>query len=190
LLPSIEVPSTVGKLLYTLAKIHKPKRILEIGTLAGYSTIWLARALPPEGELLTIEFDQMHARVARENIENAGFSSQVTVIEGVASLILERMVGEKEEPFDLIFIDADKENYPLYLKFVLELSHPGSLILSDNLIPKETEIGSPDPSDIQACGIYKYNQEISTHPRLESILVTTIVGEKGRVDALGVSLVK
>lgn len=132
----------------------------------------------------------MHAVKARENLEYAGFSSQVTVIEGVASFVLERMVQEKEGPFDLIFIDADKENYPLYLKFALELSRPGTLILSDNLIPKEMEIGTPDPSDIQACAIYKYNKEISTHPRLESILVTTIVGRQGRVDALGVSIVR
>jgi predicted O-methyltransferase YrrM len=187
-LPLIEVPATVGKLLYTLVKIHQPRRVLEIGTLAGYSTLWLAKAIPSDGHIVTIDCNPEHVEVARKNLIDAGFERQVTLKLGLASEILKEM-ATSEHPFDLIFIDADKENYPIYLHWALKLARKGTLILSDNLIPKEQKIGEPDPLDQEACGIYQYNKEIASHPDLESILITTIVGEKGRIDALGLTIV-
>lgn len=189
-LPAIEVPATVGKLLYCLAKIQKPQRILEIGTLAGYSTIWLARALAESGKLISLELEKLHAVIARENMRNAGLSEKVEVREGEASALLDQMIVQKEASFDLIFIDADKENYPLYLEKALQLSHEGTLILSDNLIPRGDDLGNTNSAYIDQKRIYQYNNEIASHPHLESILATTIVGDSGRIDALGISIVK
>lgn len=189
-IPAIEVSSTVGKLLYCLARIQKPKRILEIGTLAGYSTVWLARALDQDGKIISLEIEPRHAAVAKKNIALAGFENQIEIREGRAQGLMDRMIQEKEGPFDLIFIDADKKNYPLYLERALQLSRAGTLILSDNLIPKEETFGSHLPGDLEANAIYQFNQEIALHPKLESVLTTTIVGKKGRIDALGISIVK
>ena len=186
-LPAIEVPSTVGKLLYCLAKIQQPQKILEIGTLAGYSTIWLARALPPTGRLISLEHNAQHAQLARENFLLAALDHLIEVQEGLAQNLMEKMI-QQSECFDLIFIDADKENYPLYLQLAVKLSRPGTLILSDNLIPKGENIGTPE--NIEAHGIYQFNQALASHPQLESILSTTIVGSQGRMDALGISIVR
>lgn len=188
--PNIHVPSTVGKLLYCLAKIQRPQRILELGTLGGYSTIWLARALSPEGRMISIDRIPLHVSVSRENVRHAGLQDQVEVREGDASDMLIEMAANQEKPFDLIFIDANKDDYPLYLNLILPLTRSGTLILSDNLIPKEQEIGNPAPNDVEAQGIYQFNERIAKDPLFESILATTIVGEKGRVDALGISIVK
>lgn len=189
-LPSIQVASPVGKLLYTLIKIHKPHKILEIGTLAGYSTVWMARALPPEGRIITLELYPEHVALAKKNIAMAGLESMIEIREGFASEQLDRMIEQEEGPFDLIFIDADKRNYPLYLEKVLQLSRSGTLILSDNLIPKGENIGTPQPNHPEGVSIYQFNELIASHPRLESILTPTIVGSMGRIDALGISLVK
>lgn len=189
-LPAIEVPATVGKLLYCLAKIQKPQKILEIGTLAGYSTLWLARALPETGKLISLELDRLHAVVARENMRYAGLSEKVEVREGQASELLDQMIAAKEETFDLIFIDADKENYPIYLEKALQLSHEGTLILSDNVLPRGDDFGNTESEHIDHKSIYQFNKEIASHPHLESILATTIVGDSGRIDALGISIVK
>ena len=187
--PDIDVPSTVGKLLYSLAKIQRPKRILEIGTLAGYSTVWLARALPEEGSLLSLELEPRRVEIARGNIRLAGLEKKVEVRQGLAKELLDQMIEQKEEPFDLIFIDADKANYPLYLTKALQLSRIGTLLLIDNLIPKGDNIGGSPPDSGEAESIYRFNQQLAAHPQLESILVTTIVGEQGRIDALGLSIV-
>ena len=189
-LPAIEVPATVGKLLFCLAKIQKPQRILEIGTLAGYSTIWLARALPPSGKLISLELEKLHAVIARENMRYAGLSDKVEVREGGAAELLDQMIAQKETLFDLIFIDADKENYPVYLEKALQLSHEGTLILSDNLIPRGDDFGNTRSEYIDQKRIYQFNEAIASHPHLESILATTIVGDSGRIDALGISIVK
>lgn len=185
-LKEIHVPANVGKMLYLLAKIQSPKNILEIGTLGGYSTLWLAKALSKEGRILTLECEQKHADVAGEHIKRAGFQDQVEIRVGDALESLSSL----NETFDLIFIDADKEQYPLYLDFAVKLSRPGTLILSDNLIPKRGPIRNPDPRDVEALAIYAHNQKMAQHPRLESTLFTTIVGDKGRLDALGVARVK
>lgn len=189
-LPNIEVPSTVGKLLYCLAKIQRPKKILEIGTLAGYSTIWLGRALPENGLLISLELNPHRVAIARKNISLADLEHKIEIREGTAKELLNLMIDNKEGPFDLVFIDADKENYPCYLEQVLKLSHSGTLILSDNLIPKGDIIGQPHPNHPEAKDIYNFNEKIASHPLLESILATTIVGELGRIDALGISIVK
>lgn len=185
-LKEIQVPALVGKMLYMLAKIQNPKNVLEIGTLGGYSTLWLARALPPDGKIVTLEQEAEHARIAEAHIAHAGFQNQVEVHVGDARLLLPKI----DQVFDLIFIDADKENYPLYLDYALKLSRPGTLILSDNLIPKRGEIEHPDPRDVEALAIYDFNQKMAAHPRLESTIFPTIVGEKGRMDSLGVARVK
>jgi predicted O-methyltransferase YrrM len=189
-LPAIEVPATVGKLLYCLAKIQKTQRILEIGTLAGYSTLWLARALSKTGKLISLELDKLHAVIARENLQYAGVSDQVEVREGKAQELLDHMIAQKETPFDLIFIDADKESYPIYLEKALQLSHEGTLILSDNLLPRGDDFGNTQSEYIDHKNIYQFNEMIAAHLHLESILATTIVGDSGRIDALGISIVK
>jgi predicted O-methyltransferase YrrM len=189
-LPNIHVSPDVGKLLYTLTKIHAPRRVLEIGTLAAISTIWIARALIPSAKLISLELDEMHARIARENIIHAGLENIVEIRTGNAEKLLDNLIQSNEGPFDLFFIDADKDSYPLYLEKILSLSRPGSIILSDNLIPREEVIGNPDPHDAEALAIYEFNQKIATHPQLESILVPTIKGGQGRIDGIGLSIVK
>lgn len=188
-LPHIAIPENVGKLIYMLVKLHKPKRILEIGTLAGYSTLWLAKGAP-DAAIITLESNPEHAAVARENFKNAHLENKIELIEADAIESLKLFVERKERPFDLIFLDADKEAYPEYLPYLLTLSQPGTLLLTDNLIPKEDRINRPDPNDVNATSIYRYNSILAEHPHIETILITTIVGDCGRIDALGVSLIK
>lgn len=189
-LKPIQVPDNVAKTIYLLARLASPKKILEIGTLGGYSTLWLARALEEDGKLITLECVEKHACVARENVAFAGKEDQIEIRQGLASDLLAQMIEKDEGPFDVIFLDADKNRYPEYLEPCLRLSRPGTLILSDNLIPKRGEIGQPDPRDNEAVEIYTYNQMLKDHPLLETVLLTTLVGEEGRIDALGVSRVK
>ncbi len=189
-MPDIQVPSNVGKLIYCLAKLRAPSRILEVGTLGGYSAIWLARALRPEGKLISLDIDARNLEVAKEHLILAGLEEKVEFRLGRAADLLHEMVEKREEPFDLIFIDADKKNYPAYLEYAVKLSSSGTLILSDNLIPKNGEVGgASDEDESEASAIYKFNTLLSKHPRLESILIPTIVTEKGRIDALGLSIV-
>ena len=189
-LPSIHISPSVGKLLYCLTKIHQPQRVLEIGTLAGYSAIWIARALSPTARFISLEFDELHSLIARRNISSAGLDKVIEVRTGDALKLMDKLIHANEGPFDLIFIDANKDDYPLYLEKILLLSRPGTVILSDNLIPREDKIGSPDLNDPEASAIYLFNQKIATHPLLESILIPTIMGQNGRIDALGLSIVK
>src|SRR5690348_12184787 len=133
-LPSIQVSPPQGKLLHILARSIGAKRILEIGTLGGYSTIWLGRALPADGALITLEIDPKHAEVAQVNIERAGLSKVVKVEVGDAREILPRIAGKSSAPFDLAFIDADKASIPAYFDWALKMSRPGSLILIDNVV--------------------------------------------------------
>lgn len=184
--PDISVPQSVGKLLYMLTLLQKPQRILEIGTLTGYSTLWLAQGAP-HAEILTIEYDPKHAAIARDNFKKA--ARNIQVLEGDAVDILAEMIGQKVVPFDLIFLDADKDSYPDYLPLILALSKTGTMILSDNLIPREVAINAPLHTDVQAVGVYKYNSLLASNPRLETILVPTIIEKWGRLDALGISIV-
>src|SRR4051794_3393991 len=133
-LPGINVSANEGQLLYMLAKLSGAKKVLEVGTLGAYSTIWLARALPADGKVITLEYSPKHAEVARRNLERAGLSGKVEVRVGAGLDLLPQVAANNEGPFDLFFIDADKGNYPGYLDWALKLARPGSLILSDNLL--------------------------------------------------------
>ena len=188
-LKEIHVPSYVGKVLNMVARLVRPSKILEIGTLGGYSSLWLARALITGGTLITLECNEENALIAEENIRRANRQHQIEVRHGMALAVLRQLIRNKEGPFDLIFIDADKENYHLYLELCLELSRPGTLILSDNLIPKRGDLGIPASTDMEAIGIYIYNQKLADHPRLDSILLPIIASKNGRIDALGLSIV-
>lgn len=147
-LPAIDVSPTQGKLLYLLAKVHGARRILEIGTLGGYSTISLARALPVGGRLIALELEPAYARAARQNLENAGVSERVEIRVGPALQSLEALRAEKAEPFDLVFIDADKANTPHYYREARALCRPGSVIITDNVIRggKLVDAASEDPN--------------------------------------------
>ena len=172
-LPAHDVSPNEGKLLYLLARIQGARAILEIGTLAGYSTIWLARALPPDGRLVTLEGDPRHADVARANVARAGLTGVVDVRVGPALDTLPQVAG----PFDLVFIDADKRNNPGYLEWSLRLSRPGTLIIADNVVRggAVADQASPDP-DVQ--GVRRFNELIAADSRLTATAIQT-VGAKG-----------
>lgn len=187
-LPGINVSANEGQLIYTLAKLSGARKVLEVGTLGAYSTIWIARALPPEGRVITLEYSPKHAEVARRNLERAGLSDRVEVRVGAALDTLPKIAEAGEGPFDLFFIDADKTNYPGYLDWALKLSRPGSLILSDNLLRNGAVMdagqgGSDEANEV----IAGYNRKLATDPRLESIIIPL---SRGHVDGLGVSIVK
>jgi predicted O-methyltransferase YrrM len=180
-IPQISVSSEAAKILYLLIKMTGAKKILEIGTLGGYSTIWLARALCTTGKVLSLEISQHHADFAQENIEKAGLSDQVDIMVGDAMESLEILIA-KNEKFDFFFIDADKPNYPTYLEKVIKLSKPGSVIAADNLF-LEGDIFDLDNQAPSSIAIRNFNNRISQDPRLESIILT--IG-----DGLGVCRVK
>lgn len=184
--PLIHVSPNLGKLLYLVARMMRAARILEIGTLAGYSTIWLARALPPDGRLVTLELDERHAALARENLEHAGVDSRVEIRVGHAAGSLRAMIAAGEAPFDLVFIDADKESYVEYLDLSLQLARPGSVVLADNLI-RHARVLEDVPQDAQVRAIKAFNEALAADARLES-LILPIVREK--LDGISVSIVK
>lgn len=174
-LPEIQISPAQGKLLYLLAKLTSARRILEIGTLGGYSTIWLARALPDTGELVTLEYEPAHAKVASSNIAYAGLADRVQVVVGAA---LETLPGlEKDEPFDLVFIDADKDNYPGYLEWAIKLTKPGGLILADNVV-RDGDVIDADSDDPRVQGVRQFNELLAKDARAESVVVQ-LVGAKG-----------
>ena len=185
-LPSINVSPNEGKLLYLIAKMTRAQRVLEIGTLGGYSTTWLARALPKNGEVVTLELNPETAVVARKNLERAGVSDLVDIRVGRAGDSLSQMIAACDDPFDLVFIDADKPGYVGYLDQVLQLSHSGTVILADNLIRHGDVLPAVAP-DENAAGVKAYNALIGSHPRLESILLPIL---RGKVDGLSISIVK
>jgi predicted O-methyltransferase YrrM len=185
-LPPINVSPNEGKLLYLLTKMTGAKKVLEIGTLGGYSTIWLARALPADGRVLTLEYSDKHAAVARHNIARAGLADRVEVRIGAGLDLLPQIAANGEGPFDLFFIDADKESYPGYLEWAIKLARPGSVILSDNLIRNGAVI-DPDPTNRVTVAVARFNQELATNPRLESLILPIM---RGHVDGLGLTIVK
>lgn len=176
-LPAIDVAPNQGKLLQLLARIQGAKRILEIGTLGGYSTIWLARELPPDGRLVTLEFDPKHAAVAASNIANAGLSSVVEIRVGPALESLAQLHQERCPPFDLIFVDADKPNNPSYLEWSLRLSRPGTIIIGDNVV-RDGAVSDPDNLDPRVQGVRRFIQMMADDPRLDATALQT-VGSKG-----------
>src|SRR5580658_1527808 len=185
-LPAINVSPNQGHLLYLLVKIAGAKRVLEIGTLGGYSTTWLARALPRGGVLITLERELKHAEVARRSLERAGLGSIVEVRVGSANDSLRDLIGSGAKPFDAIFIDADKTGYVEYLDLSLQLSHPGTLILADNVI-RNGKVMKENPPDASDRGVRAYNEAIARHPRLESLLLPIFRDE---IDGLATSVVR
>lgn len=185
-LPAIQVSPLQGKLLWLLARSLRARAILEIGTLGGYSTIWLARALPDGGRLITLEADPRHAQVARANIERAGLADVVDLRLGQALETLPRLAPEGHGPFDLVFIDADKANIPDYFAWAVKLSRRGSLILVDNVVRHGAVVdgGSGDP-DVR--GVRRFFEAVAAEPRASAVALQT-VGRKGH-DGLAVVLV-
>ncbi|WP_348267431.1 O-methyltransferase [Edaphobacter paludis] len=176
-LPAIDVAPNQGKMLHLLARVAGARNILEIGTLGGYSTTWLARALPDDGHLITLEADAKHAEVARGNIARAGLDHLVTVRLGAALDTLPRLEEEGKGPFDLIFIDADKQNIPKYLAWALKLSRKGTLILVDNVI-RDGEVIDASSASPQVQGARGLFDALKAEPRLQATALQT-VGSKG-----------
>jgi predicted O-methyltransferase YrrM len=176
-LPAINVAPNQGKFLSLLAQIQGASRILEIGTLAGYSTIWLARALPKSGRLVTLELDPKHAEVARANIERADLSALVEIRVGRAIDSLAALVDERVPPFDLVFIDADKASIPDYFLASLKLTRPGSVIVVDNVVRKGAVLDAAS-SDANVQGVRRFNEIVSKTPQVSATTIQT-VGSKG-----------
>ena len=176
-LPAIDVTANQGKLLQLIARVVRARRILEIGTLGGYSTIWLARALPPEGRLISLEFNPEHAAVAKSNIERAGLSHTVDIRIGAAADSLPLIEAEHGEPFDLVFIDADKVNNPVYLQWAIRLCRPGSVIIVDNVV-REGALADATSEDAAVVASRKVTEMIGSDPRLDGTVIQT-VGTKG-----------
>jgi predicted O-methyltransferase YrrM len=176
-LPSIDVSPLQGKFLHLLALTKGARRILEIGTLGGYSTIWLARALPADGRMVTLELDPKHAAVARMNLERAGVSERVEIRVGPATQSLAQLQAEGAEPFDLIFLDADKPSNPAYLQWALKLAYRGSLIVVDNVV-REGKIVDPASTAPDVQGTRTLFDLLAAEPRLASTAIQT-VGSKG-----------
>ena len=176
-LPDIQVTASQGKLLHLLALAVGANRILEIGTLGGYSTIWLARALPPDGRLVTLELEQKHATVARSNIARAGLAEKVEVRVGPALESLEKLVAGKAEPFDFVFIDADKTGYPDYLTWSLKLSRRGTMIIADNVV-RDGAIADAKSEDRSVQAVRRMNDMLAKEKRVTATVLQT-VGTKG-----------
>lgn len=176
-LPQHAVAPNQGKLLQLLAQMQQAKRILEIGTLGGYSTIWLARAVEPGGMVTTLETNPEHATVAKSNFEKAGLAKVIDIRVGKATDILPLLVSENVLPFDFIFIDADKQNNPEYLKWSLELSRPGTVIVGDNVV-RDGEVTNSSSTDSSVGGVRKFFDLMAENPRLSATAIQT-VGSKG-----------
>lgn len=172
-LPPVDVSATQGKMLALFARMVGARHILEIGTLGAYSTIWMARALPPGGKVVTIEFNEKHAEVARRNIEHAGLREVIELHVGNALDVLPKLPG----PFDMIFIDADKPNNPNYIRWALRLSRPGTVIIGDNVV-RGGAVVDPASKDPNVKGVREFLEIIAKEPRLDATAIQT-VGEKG-----------
>ncbi|MEE1753276.1 O-methyltransferase [Streptomyces sp. SP18CS02] len=176
-LPAIAVAPNQGKLLHLLARVQGARSVLEIGTLGGYSTIWLARALPPDGRLVSLEYDPAHADVARANLARAGLDPIAEVRTGAALETLPALAAEGAGPFDLVFVDADKRNNPHYVRWALELTRPGSLIIVDNVV-RGGAVTDATSTDEGIVGTREMFDLIAREPRLDATALQT-VGTKG-----------
>ena len=172
-LPPISVTPAQGKLLHLMARAHGATRILEVGTLAGYSTIWLARAVPPEGRVITLESDARHADIARTNIERAGLTGRVEVRLGNALETLPQLAAEQQPPFHFTFIDADRTNLAEYFDWAVRLSRPGSIIIVDNVVRKGgvVDASSDDPN---VKGVRRFNDRLKADTRVTATMVQTV----------------
>lgn len=185
-IPPISISPNQGKFLQILARLTNPKKILEIGTLAGYSTIWLARSLPPNGKLITLEYVPLHAEVAQKNIDRAGLTSVVDIRVGKGLDLLPQLYAEGAGPFDMIFIDADKPPYKEYFEWALKLSRPGTLIVADNVI-RQGKILQEQSPDEPVAGVKRFNEALATHPAVSATIIQTI-GSKEH-DGMAIAIV-
>lgn len=185
-LPPIAVSATQGKLLHILARMCGARRILEVGTLGGYSAIWLGRALAPGGRLITLEIDPAHADVARDNLKAAGLAAVAEVRLGAALDSLDSLIAAKAPPFDLVFIDADKRNNPAYLRRALTLSHPGTVVIVDNVV-RGGAVLDETSGDANVAGTRAVLEMLATDPRLCATALQT-VGHKG-YDGFAIAIV-
>ncbi|TMA22943.1 MAG: O-methyltransferase, partial [Deltaproteobacteria bacterium] len=175
-LPEIQVTPTQGRLLEMLARALGARRILEIGTLGGYSTLWMARGLASGGRLVTLEYEPRHAEVARANFARAGRSSAIDLRVGAALDLLPRLEQEQAGPFDLVFVDADKVNLPEYFTWSVRLSRPGTLIVIDNVI-RDGEVVDPESPDAAVQGVRRMNVRIAAEPRVSATALQTVGGK-------------
>ena len=176
-MPNAEVAANQGALLGLITRISGARRVLEFGTLAGYSTIWFASAVGPEWRVVTMELEEDNARVARENLDRAGVSSQVSVVVGPAADSAATLIAQGEPPFDLVFIDADKPSNPIYLDAALRLTGTGAVIIIDNVV-RNGAVTATDSDDPRVRGVQAVTQAIAAHPELDATALQT-VGVKG-----------
>ncbi len=186
-IPQISISPNQGKFLQLMAKLCNAKRILEIGTLGGYSTIWMARALPKDGKLISLELEQHHATVAGKNIARAGLSDIVDIRLGKAIETLPQLVKNNEGPFDMIFIDADKPPYTEYFEWSLKLSRPGTLIIADNVI-RDGKVLLADSNDEMVKGVKRFNAALAANKNVNATIIQT-VGAKEH-DGMALAIVK
>jgi predicted O-methyltransferase YrrM len=172
-LPAIDIPPQLGKFLELMIRISGAKRVLEIGTLGGYSTIWLARAIPADGQVVTLELEPRHAKVARKNLQRAGVLDRVEIRVDPASESLRELCLSGEAAFDFIFIDADKKSLPEYLDWSLKLAHPGTIILADNVI-REGKVIHAESTDPHIQGVRRFLELAAAHPRLGTTVLQTV----------------
>jgi len=186
-MPQISVTANQGKFLQVIARMCNAKRVLELGTLAGYSTIWMARSLPESGKIVTVEFDPHHASVAKQNIEKAGLSDKVDIRVGKAMDVMLQLKEAKEEPFDLIFIDADKPPYAAYFEMALTLSRSGTVIICDNVI-REGKVLDEHSDDDRVVGVQRLNKMLASNENVTATILQT-VGVK-EYDGMAIAVVK
>lgn len=184
-IPQISISASQGKFLQVLVKLCKVKTILEIGTLAGYSTIWMARGLPADGKLISLEYEQLHADVANENIKRAGLADQVEIRVG-KGLDLLPTLQQENKVFDMIFIDADKPPYAEYFEWALKLSHPGTLIIADNVI-RAGKILNEAEEDEMVTGVQRFNKLLAATKEVTACIIQN-VGEKEH-DGMAIAMV-
>ena len=177
-LPQIAVSPVHGKFLATLIHITGAKRVLELGTLGGYSTLWMAQALPSDGHIVTLDHNPVCAGVARANFAHAGYADMITLRYGEALDQLKALIGEKPAPFDFIFIDANKSDYPVYLDYCLRLARAGSLIVADNIIRDSAALLDGDTKDQAVQGVRAFHEKAGAHKRLDASPLQ-VVGAKG-----------
>jgi predicted O-methyltransferase YrrM len=185
-LPAIDVTPLQGKFLELMIRAMGARRVLEIGTLGAYSTIWLARAVGDGGKVVTLELDPRNAEIAQRNLDNAGVADRVGLRIGPAAKTLEALVAEHTAPFDFIFIDADKAGYPNYIEWSLKLSRPGTLIIADNVV-RDGNVIDPDDPDPNIQGVRRFTDLVAADPRLSTTVLQT-VGSKG-YDGFAIAIV-
>lgn len=186
-IPQISISPNQGKFLHLLARLCKAKKILEVGTLGGYSTIWMTRALPTDGKMITLEIEEKHAKVARQNFDRCGLTSKIDIRLGKAIELMPLLEQEGAGPFDMIFIDADKPPYTEYFQWALKLSRPGTLIIADNVI-REGKVLSDESPDEMVVGVKRFNTFLAQCNEVEATIFQT-VGSKEH-DGMAMAIVK